>query len=173
MIGGEENQPTSAQDYFRKIKEQRECVLFSTMYILLQFTGGIGKYLADWMINGEPPFDLIECEPGRYGNWATREYVMEKCRETYGLNKEIMHPKLERWAGRPVRTSGIYKVGSKALIDVPQVSHLILFGSKCELSARPETRLAGQSTFCVYNRALVFVIPENTSLKINLHFCKS
>ncbi|XP_027056532.1 dimethylglycine dehydrogenase, mitochondrial-like [Pocillopora damicornis] len=71
--------------------------------------GGIGKYLSDWMIDGEPPFDLIECEPGRYGNWASREYVLAKCRETYGLNNQIMHPKLERWAGRPVRTNGIYK----------------------------------------------------------------
>ncbi|CAH3147108.1 unnamed protein product [Porites lobata] len=35
--------------------------------------GGICKYLSDWMIEGEPPFDLIEWEPNRYGNWATRE----------------------------------------------------------------------------------------------------
>jgi len=71
--------------------------------------GGIGKYLSDWMIDGEPPYDLIECEPGRYGKWATKEYVLAKARETYGLNNEMIHPKLERWAGRPVRTSGIYK----------------------------------------------------------------
>ena len=62
------------------------------------------------MIDGEPPYDLIECEPGRYGNWITREYVLAKARETYGLNNEMIHPKLERWAGRPVRTSQIYKV---------------------------------------------------------------
>ena len=61
------------------------------------------------MIEGEPPFDLIEWEPNRYGNWATREYVLAKVRETYGLNNEMCHPKVERWAGRPVRTSGIYK----------------------------------------------------------------
>lgn len=61
------------------------------------------------MVDGEPPFDLIECEPGRYGNWATREYVLAKCRETYGFNNQMMHPKLERWAGRPVKISGIYK----------------------------------------------------------------
>lgn len=71
--------------------------------------GGVGKYLSDWMIDGEPPYDLIECEPGRYGNWITREYVLAKARETYGLNNEMIHPKLERWAGRPVRTSQIYQ----------------------------------------------------------------
>lgn len=73
-------------------------------------SGGVGKYLSDWMIDGEPPYDLIECEPGRYGNWITREYVLAKARETYGLNNEMIHPKLERWAGRPVRTSQIYEV---------------------------------------------------------------
>ena len=73
-------------------------------------SGGVGKYLSDWMIDGEPPYDLIECEPGRYGNWTTREYVLAKARETYGLNNEMIHPKLERWAGRPVRTTQIYEV---------------------------------------------------------------
>ena len=62
------------------------------------------------MIDGEPPYDLIECDPSRYGNWTTREYVLAKVRETYGLNNEMIHPKLERSAGRPVRTNGIYKV---------------------------------------------------------------
>lgn len=90
----------------------RVLILFSfpILRCILLSSGGIGKYLSDWMIDGEPPFDLIECEPGRYGNWASREYVLAKCRETYGLNNQIMHPKLERWAGRPVRTNGIYKV---------------------------------------------------------------
>lgn len=79
-------------------------------------SGGVGKYLSDWMIDGEPPYDLIECEPGRYGNWITREYVLAKARETYGLNNEMIHPKLERWAGRPVRTSQIYEVTGFCLI---------------------------------------------------------
>ena len=88
------------------------CFILDKNYSIfeLHFTGGIGQYLSDWMIEGEPPFDLIEWEPNRYGNWATREYVLAKVRETYGLNNEMSHPKVERWAGRPVRTSGIYKV---------------------------------------------------------------
>lgn len=79
-------------------------------------SGGVGKYVSDWMIDGEPPYDLIECEPGRYGNWTTKEYVLAKARETYGLNNEMIHPKLERWAGRPVRTSQIYKVTGCCLV---------------------------------------------------------
>ena len=76
-------------------------------------SGGYGKYIADWIVDGEPPYDLIELDPGRYGNWTTRDYVMAKCRESYGMNNAIGFPKEERWAGRPMRTSGIYEVGNR------------------------------------------------------------
>lgn len=72
--------------------------------------GGIGKYIADWMIDGEPPYGLTELDQGRYGNWTSKEYVMAKTRESYGLNNQIGHPKLERPAGRPVRKNGIFEV---------------------------------------------------------------
>jgi len=29
-------------------------------------SGGAGKYLADWILKGEPEHDLIECDPNRY-----------------------------------------------------------------------------------------------------------
>ena len=32
--------------------------------------GGVGKYLADYIINGEPPYELIEFDPGRFGKWT-------------------------------------------------------------------------------------------------------
>lgn len=64
------------------------------------------------MIDGEPPYDLTELDQGRYGNWTSKEYVMAKTRESYGLNNQIGHPKLERPAGRPVRKNGIFEVRS-------------------------------------------------------------
>lgn len=48
--------------------------------------GGIGKYLSDWILNGEPPFDLIELDPNRYGKWTTTEFTAAKARESYGFN---------------------------------------------------------------------------------------
>ncbi|KAK2538840.1 Dmgdh [Columba guinea] len=48
--------------------------------------GGIGKYLSDWILEGEPPFDLIELDPNRYGKWTTTEYTAAKARESYGFN---------------------------------------------------------------------------------------
>ncbi|XP_064609043.1 dimethylglycine dehydrogenase, mitochondrial-like [Liolophura sinensis] len=73
--------------------------------------GGIGKYLADWMVNGEPPYDLIELDHSRYGWWTDRSYTLAKARETYSMNNAVMYPKEERPAGRATRRqSGVYEV---------------------------------------------------------------
>lgn len=32
--------------------------------------GGAGKYLSEWIVNGEPTYDLVECDPSRFGKWA-------------------------------------------------------------------------------------------------------
>ncbi|XP_038621412.1 dimethylglycine dehydrogenase, mitochondrial [Tachyglossus aculeatus] len=73
--------------------------------------GGVGKYLSDWILDGEPPFDLIELDPNRYGKWTTPQYTEVKARESYGFNNIVGYPKEERFAGRPTeRVSGIYDV---------------------------------------------------------------
>lgn len=72
-------------------------------------SGGAGRYLAEWMTKGEPPYDLVETDPGRFGKWATRSYLFSKSKETYGMNNSFTFPKEERWAGRPTeRVSGIH-----------------------------------------------------------------
>lgn len=62
------------------------------------------------MQTGEPPFDLNELDPGRYGKWTSKEYVLSKCRESYGFNNLQGYPKEERYAGRPMRMSPLYEV---------------------------------------------------------------
>uniref|UniRef100_A0A3B4AX35 Uncharacterized protein n=1 Tax=Periophthalmus magnuspinnatus TaxID=409849 RepID=A0A3B4AX35_9GOBI len=73
--------------------------------------GGIGKFLSDWIRNGEPPYDLIECDPNRYGKWADVPFMCAKARESYGFNNTFLvgYPKEERFEGRPTkRISGVY-----------------------------------------------------------------
>ncbi|CAL8320255.1 unnamed protein product [Lota lota] len=73
--------------------------------------GGIGKFLSDWILSGEPPYDLIECDPNRYGRWTDVPYMCTKARESYGYNNVVGYPKEERFAGRPTyRTSGVYEL---------------------------------------------------------------
>lgn len=70
--------------------------------------GGAGKYIVDWLLNGEPSYELFEFDTARYGEWATPAYTRAKVRESYGWNNVIVTPDLERPAGRPCRTSGVY-----------------------------------------------------------------
>uniref|UniRef100_A0A8C4DBX8 Dimethylglycine dehydrogenase n=1 Tax=Dicentrarchus labrax TaxID=13489 RepID=A0A8C4DBX8_DICLA len=73
--------------------------------------GGIGKFLSDWIRNGEPPYDLIECDPNRYGKWADVPFMCAKARESYGFNNVVGYPKEERFAGRPTsRRGGLYEL---------------------------------------------------------------
>uniref|UniRef100_A0A8C5UAM9 Dimethylglycine dehydrogenase, mitochondrial n=1 Tax=Malurus cyaneus samueli TaxID=2593467 RepID=A0A8C5UAM9_9PASS len=71
--------------------------------------GGMGKYLSDWILEGEPPFDLIEVDPNRYGKWTTTEYTAAKARESYGFNNIVGYPKEKRqphWFYKPGDETG-------------------------------------------------------------------
>uniref|UniRef100_A0A4W4E5I0 Dimethylglycine dehydrogenase, mitochondrial n=1 Tax=Electrophorus electricus TaxID=8005 RepID=A0A4W4E5I0_ELEEL len=73
--------------------------------------GGVGKFLSDWILSGEPPYDLIECDPNRYSKWTTVPFMCAKARESYGFNNLVGYPKEERFAGRPTsRVSGVYEL---------------------------------------------------------------
>ena len=49
--------------------------------------GGAGKYLAEWIINGEPTYDLSEIDPLRY-------LIMIKLNEFFSRNKVYIIPVL-------------------------------------------------------------------------------
>ncbi|VIO97081.1 dimethylglycine dehydrogenase, mitochondrial precursor, putative [Brugia malayi] len=69
--------------------------------------GGMGKYLADWIIDGEPPSELFDTDANRFDRWVTRDYIIDKCRETYSMFYNWSYK--NRLAGRPTeRISGIY-----------------------------------------------------------------
>ena len=61
-------------------------------------------------MHGEPLHEMSDNDPGRYGKWTTKEYVHEKCRETYGFNNILVYPKEERPYGRKMRINSIYDV---------------------------------------------------------------
>ncbi|XP_065187932.1 dimethylglycine dehydrogenase, mitochondrial-like [Sycon ciliatum] len=91
--------------------------------------GGLGRYLADWIRNGYPPYDLTETDPARYGNWSDDPtYIMNKTKETYGMNNSYAYVKEERFGGRPTKRAGpLYaslqkrgaRFGFKAGFEVP------------------------------------------------------
>lgn len=41
--------------------------------------GGVGLALSNWMVDGDPGFDIWGMDVARYGDWATRTYTSAAC----------------------------------------------------------------------------------------------
>ena len=72
--------------------------------------GGVGLALSQWMVNGDPGFDVWAMDVARYGEWATRSYTNEKVRENYSRRFSIRFPNEELPAARPQQTTALYDV---------------------------------------------------------------
>ncbi|MBV8342511.1 MAG: GcvT family protein, partial [Gammaproteobacteria bacterium] len=70
--------------------------------------GGVGLALSQWMVNGDPGFDVWAMDVARYGEWATRSYTNAKVRENYSRRFSIRFPNEELPAARPQQTTALY-----------------------------------------------------------------
>jgi dimethylglycine dehydrogenase len=71
--------------------------------------GGAGWQLAEWIVEGEPTIDMLGVDPRRFGDYATRQYLIEKNEEAYSHVFIIHYPDEERPAARPLRTAPCYE----------------------------------------------------------------
>jgi len=76
--------------------------------------GGVGLALSQWMVNGDPGFDVWAMDVARFGDWATRRYTNTKVRENYSKRFSIRFPNEELPAARPHQTTPIYDLMLKA-----------------------------------------------------------
>jgi len=63
---------------------------------------GLSRYIVHWMQHGEPPYELTESDPARFGKWATPAWVGDKVKEAYGWNNVIAYFNENRPRARPV-----------------------------------------------------------------------
>ncbi|MEK0084132.1 GcvT family protein [Benzoatithermus flavus] len=73
-------------------------------------SGGAGKFLSEWVVDGEPEWDGWVFDPRRYTGYATTSYTVAKAVELYQNEYAIGFPFEERPAGRPARTTPLYPV---------------------------------------------------------------
>lgn len=72
--------------------------------------GGIGKVMAEWIVDGEPSVDAWEMDIRRFGaHYRSPSYTLKRTREVYETYYDIRYPGHERQAGRPLRTSAAYE----------------------------------------------------------------
>ncbi|MBO6716472.1 MAG: GcvT family protein [Rhizobiaceae bacterium] len=72
--------------------------------------GGVGLALSNWMVNGDPGFDVWGMDVSRFGEWATLRYTNAKVRENYSRRFSIRFPNEELPAARPAQTTPLYDI---------------------------------------------------------------
>jgi glycine cleavage system aminomethyltransferase T/glycine/D-amino acid oxidase-like deaminating enzyme len=71
--------------------------------------GGIGRVMAEWILEGEPTSDVWEMDIRRFGpHFRSPSYTLKRTKEVYETYYDIRYPGHERLAGRPLRTSSAY-----------------------------------------------------------------
>jgi dimethylglycine dehydrogenase len=71
--------------------------------------GGVGLALSNWIVNGDPGFDVWAMDVARFGDWATMAYTNAKVRENYSRRFRIRFPNEELPAARPLRVTPTYE----------------------------------------------------------------
>ena len=71
--------------------------------------GGMGRLVAEWIVDGRPHLDAWEMDSRRFGrHYISGEYTLARTREVYSTYYDVKYPGHERSAGRPLRLSPAY-----------------------------------------------------------------
>jgi 4-methylaminobutanoate oxidase (formaldehyde-forming) len=72
--------------------------------------GGMGKLVAEWLVEGRPRLDLWEMDSRRFGaQYEDRGYTLARTVEVYSTYYDVKYPGHERQAGRPLKLSPTYE----------------------------------------------------------------
>jgi glycine cleavage system aminomethyltransferase T/glycine/D-amino acid oxidase-like deaminating enzyme len=68
--------------------------------------GGMGKLVAEWIVEGTPSLDVWHMDSRRFGAaYRSRDYTLARTKEVYETYYDVRYPGHERQAGRPLRLS--------------------------------------------------------------------
>ena len=72
--------------------------------------GGMGRLVAEWIVEGTPSLDVWHMDSRRFGAaYRSREYTLARTKEIYETYYDVKYPGHERSAGRPLRVSPAYQ----------------------------------------------------------------
>jgi 4-methylaminobutanoate oxidase (formaldehyde-forming) len=71
-------------------------------------SGGMGKLMAEWIIEGQPSLDAWALDSRRFGpQYRSRDYTLVRTDEIYATYYDVKYPGHERQAGRPLKVSPV------------------------------------------------------------------
>ena len=82
---------------------------WSAQAVWITHAGGVGRAVAEWIVNGEPTFDLRECDIRRFHPHAlSRRYVRARAAQQYREVYDVIHPRQQMDAPRNLRLTPFY-----------------------------------------------------------------
>ena len=82
---------------------------WSAQAVWITHAGGIGKAVAEWIVNGEPTVDLRECDIRRFHpHTLSRPYVRARAAQQYREVYDIIHPRQQPTNSRNIRLTPFF-----------------------------------------------------------------
>ena len=82
---------------------------WSAQAVWITHAAGVGKAVAEWIVNGEPTVDLRECDIRRFHPHAlSRPYVRERSAQQYREVYDIIHPQQQLASPRNIRLTPFF-----------------------------------------------------------------
>ena len=83
---------------------------WSAQAVWITHAGGVGKAVAEWIVNGEPTIDLHECDIARFHPHAyNRSYVKTRAAQLYREVYDIIHPLQQPTEPRNIKVSPFHE----------------------------------------------------------------
>ena len=80
------------------------------MFIFQAAAGGVGKVMAEWIVDGQPEWDVWPLHLRRFGRqYSSQAYTLARSYEALSQYYDIKYPGEEKQAGRPLRVSPVYQ----------------------------------------------------------------
>ena len=78
--------------------------------VWITHAGGVGKAIAEWIVDGSPGIDLRECDITRFHHQATaRSYIIARSSEQYREGPVIHHPLYQMESARDLRLTPFHR----------------------------------------------------------------
>jgi len=86
--------------------------LWSACAVMAGFSqgGGVGRTLAEWMVQGEPSVDVFAMDVARFGDYPTRSWTRSKVVENYQRRFSVSFPNEELPVARPHMKTPAYDI---------------------------------------------------------------
>ncbi|MHB1218494.1 MAG: FAD-dependent oxidoreductase [Alphaproteobacteria bacterium] len=86
---------------------------YDNFYVMCGVSGGFlfssaTRYLAEWIVEGQPSINLAPFDVNRFGPYADKYYAVQRLSSGHAFASAAYYPHVEAPEGRPCRTTPIY-----------------------------------------------------------------